>query len=62
MKFCPVVPEICRGEVHSPRKERKENSNNEKQSKNNKSPNNRCLGDLISLVAGHAVVLKKFKM
>ena len=27
--FCQVVPEICRGEVHVPRKERKEeNSNN----------------------------------
>jgi hypothetical protein len=24
MKFCPVVPEICRGQVHGPRKERKE--------------------------------------
>jgi hypothetical protein len=23
MKFCPVVPEICRGHVHGPRKERK---------------------------------------
>jgi hypothetical protein len=23
MKFCPVVPEICRGQVHVPRKERK---------------------------------------
>jgi hypothetical protein len=23
MKFCPVVPEICRGQVHSPRKERR---------------------------------------
>jgi hypothetical protein len=22
MKFCPVVPEICRGEVHASRKER----------------------------------------
>ena len=22
MKFCPVVPEICRGQVHGPRKER----------------------------------------
>jgi len=54
MKFCPVVP--------GPRKERKKNNNNEKQSKNIKSPNNRCLGDLISLVAGHAVVLKKLKM
>jgi hypothetical protein len=26
MKFCPVVPEICRGQVHVPRKERKENN------------------------------------
>jgi hypothetical protein len=23
MKFCPVVPEICGGQVHSPRKERR---------------------------------------
>ena len=23
MKFCPVVPDICRGQVHGPRKERK---------------------------------------
>ena len=23
MKFCPVVPEICRGEVHGARKERR---------------------------------------
>jgi hypothetical protein len=23
MKFCPLVPEICRGQVHVPRKERK---------------------------------------
>jgi hypothetical protein len=23
MKFCPVVSEICRGQVHGPRKERK---------------------------------------
>ena len=23
MKFCPVVPEICHGQVHVPRKERK---------------------------------------
>jgi hypothetical protein len=22
-KFCPVVPEICRGKVHGPRKERR---------------------------------------
>ena len=43
MKFYPVVPEICRGQVHGPRKERKEknknNNNNKKRSKNNKSPN-----------------------
>ena len=47
MKFCPVVPEICRGQVHVPRKERKKekeeeennNNNNKKRSKNNKSPN-----------------------
>jgi hypothetical protein len=49
MKFCPVVPEICRGQVQVPRKERKEeeeeennnNNNNKKKkrSKNNKSPN-----------------------
>ena len=42
MKFCPVVPEICRGQVHGPRKERKENNNNnnnKKRNKNNKSPN-----------------------
>jgi hypothetical protein len=23
MKFCPVVPEICRGQVHGTRKERR---------------------------------------
>ena len=23
MKFCPVVPEICSGQVHGPRKERR---------------------------------------
>jgi hypothetical protein len=23
MKFCPVVSEICRGQVHGPRKERR---------------------------------------
>ena len=49
MKFCPVVPEICRGTVHGPQKERKKeknnknnnnnNNNNKKRSKNNKSPN-----------------------
>jgi hypothetical protein len=50
MKFCPVVPEICRGQVHVPKKERRikrrkrriririNNNNNKKRSKNNKSP------------------------
>ena len=28
MKFCPVVPEICHGQVHGPRKERKKENNN----------------------------------
>jgi hypothetical protein len=23
MKFCPLVPEICRGQVHVPKKERR---------------------------------------
>ena len=49
MKFCPVVPEICRGQVHASRKENKNNynkNNNKKRSKNNKSPKF-CLGDLI---------------
>jgi hypothetical protein len=23
MKFCPVVPEVCRGQVHGARKERR---------------------------------------
>jgi hypothetical protein len=23
MKFCPVVPEICRGQVHGPQKKRR---------------------------------------
>ena len=45
MKFCPVVPEICRGQIHGPQKERKKekeknnNNNKKKRSKNNKSPN-----------------------
>ena len=37
MKFCPVVPEICRGQVHGPGKERrkkeKENNNNNNKKK-----------------------------
>jgi hypothetical protein len=48
MKFCPIVPEICRGKfmVHGKKERKKErknnnnnNNNNKKRSKNNKSPN-----------------------
>ena len=28
MKFCPVVPEICLGQVHVPQKERNEEEKN----------------------------------
>jgi hypothetical protein len=52
MKFCQVVFEICRGQVHVPGKERKENNNNnnnkkkkkkkKERSKNNKSPDVVC--------------------
>ena len=61
MKFCPVVPEICRGQVHGAWKERirknknkknknnNNNNNNKKRSKNNKSPK-LCLGDLIMAI------------
>ena len=64
MKFCPVVPEICCGQVHVPRNERKKerkkeeeennnnNNNNKKRSKNNKSPK-LCLGDLINKDSFH---------
>ena len=41
MKFCPVVPEIFRGQVHCPWKERKEeeenNNNNNKKKKRSKN-------------------------
>jgi hypothetical protein len=37
MKFCPVVPEICHGQVHVPKKERRRIIRNG--AKNNKSPN-----------------------
>jgi hypothetical protein len=46
MKFCPVVTEICHGQVHVPKKERRiiiiiiiNKNNKKKRSKNNKSPN-----------------------
>ena len=61
MKFCPVVPEICRGQVHASRKERIRiiiikiiiinKNNNKKRSKNNKSPK-LCLVDLIIIRNG----------
>jgi hypothetical protein len=52
MKFCPVVPEICRGQVHGPRKERKENNNNNNNNNNKKrSKNNKfCLGDKLKII------------
>jgi hypothetical protein len=41
MKFCPVVPEICLGQVHVPKKERRRIIiiRNRAKSKNIKSPN-----------------------
>jgi hypothetical protein len=36
MKFCPVVPEICRGQVHGPRKEKEKENNNNNNNNNNK--------------------------
>ena len=52
MKFCPVVPEICCGQVHGPQKERRRKRrriiNNKKRSKNNKSPK-QSLGDLTTI-------------
>ena len=46
MKFCPVVPEICRGQVHVPWKERKEENNN---NNNNNNTNNKKGAKTISL-------------
>ena len=70
MKFCPVVLEICRGQVHASRKERIRNgtktislqtlfgrlNNNKKRSKNNKSPNVLLLLFLFFLSAKHELV------
>jgi hypothetical protein len=41
MKFCPVVPEICRGQVHGPRKEWRKRKRIiiRNGAKTNKSPN-----------------------
>ena len=46
MKFCPVVPEICRGQVHASRKERIRIRNGAKTI----SPPKLCLGDLITCI------------
>jgi hypothetical protein len=35
MKFRPVVPEICRGQVHVPRKKRKKDEEEEEEENNN---------------------------
>ena len=35
MKFCPVVPKICRGQVHGPQKERKKEKEEEENNNNN---------------------------
>jgi hypothetical protein len=37
MKYCPVVFEICRGQVHVPGKERKEENNNNNNKKKKRS-------------------------
>jgi hypothetical protein len=51
MKFCPVVPEICRGQVHGPRKERRKRIRIiiRSEAKTLSLPNfpKLCLGDLI---------------
>jgi negative regulator of genetic competence, sporulation and motility len=41
MKFCPLVPEICRGQVHVPRKERKKERKKEEEINNNNNNNNK---------------------
>ena len=45
MKFCPVVPEVCCGQVHVPWKERKE----EEKNNNNNNNNNKKRSKTISL-------------
>ena len=36
MKFCPVVPEICRGQVHGLRKRKEKEEKEKNKNKNNK--------------------------
>ena len=58
MKFCPVVPEICRGQVHGPRKERRKRRKRiiiiiiiiRNGAKSISLPNFVCLGDLIIII------------
>ena len=52
MKFCPIVPEICRGQVHGPRKERKKKIIIIRRNgpKTISLPNCKlCLGDLLNV-------------
>jgi hypothetical protein len=67
MKFCPVVPEICRGQVHVPKKERIiiRRRNGAKtislqrlfgrlnNNKKKRSKNNKSLGDLMNTSDGN---------
>ena len=52
MKFCPVVPEICRGQVHVPKKERRKRRIRIILIiiiiRNGAKTISRCLGDLIN--------------
>jgi hypothetical protein len=62
MKFCPVVPEICRGQVHVPKKERiiirrrngaKTISLQRLFGRLNNNKNNKSLGDLMNTSDGN---------
>jgi hypothetical protein len=47
MKFCPVVPEICRVQVHVPKKERKK-ERKEKKNNNNNNKNDYEISSLLN--------------
>jgi hypothetical protein len=51
MKFCPVVPEICRGQVHGPQKERRKRKRIIIIIRNGAKPIS--LGDLINKLLQH---------
>jgi hypothetical protein len=53
MKFCPVVPEICRGQVHGPRKERKEEENNNNNNNNNKKRSKNNINSTCAMANTH---------